>query len=1138
MVRGACKVANVEENGHSSGLSEEQADTDRLLRDLLGTAIADRYRDFCRLASGALPLTVSRPLAGHALRELDSLIRHVLATPMEARAIDDEEQVRCRRKARRLLKKMGFDDGAVQRAGDALKPKFSHKVQIEKIVTRLGLAPDSDVAKLWVELNETYGRVHERSFHERLEVDEAFRAKYAHRFDTVVRVLAIQLQSRYAALMRRAKEIAAMPPADGIALFLSEIPGAVQLQGYFYDTLPSEGWLSFLVEAGLLREPLPDAQGGTRLRLWTWPIGRYLVRLASSADAGTREGVAQAIRGLASSTHPDVQHFGLDVVAALPPDEAAKLTDVIAGWLTPKSSLFQAAPHTIIATIAQAGYVEAALRATEAVFQVFQREGELAAFFEPVMYEHYLAGAVNVLAKAGPLEALPRFGDLLLRASHLDRGLGAVKEEDYSYYTVGSLESHQMDGGDILATLIRAIVKLAKAAVEANASNVSLVLEVLAKYKPKIFRRIELHLLALAPGQTPERAEAYLTDTALLQADWCRQEYGELATAWFPNLRADRKKLVFDFVDSLPNVLFDGWRSWFEENHKREPSQDEGREFRECIIRDVVWAWRDALPPERRAALDKTVADFGDPDAWRGRYLGRGQSSLSRASMQAQSINDAVAYLDAWRPDPDLRLETAGALANELREAAAAKPELFSASAAKFAGLRPLFIRNLFDGLRQSAANKAKIDWAQAVALMAVTLERSKHAIDASLAAPGDDPNWSWALKSAVEWLASGLWRGAEGIEFSHAEAVQSLVVGLYRRIYELPAAEGNDGPERKHPFFAAQATAHGAAIELCLLLLLWQSKDRASAIGKAPREALRHAQEIRGILEEQLENRSPQGWIPRAILGHYLRWLFYFAETWLGVQLSKLFPSDNKELRDSAWFAYLQSNLAPLGELVGALQAHYVEKIAGLGGLSASAGKEEDADRLAEHLMVLYLWDVLPANLLQLFWASAPATVRRRAMWFIGRHLPPNNDFHARAVAYWDRRLQLAARAADPEPYRQELGTIGQWFSWDNLDPLWLMDQLLLMLNAGFGPNEALGVIDKIAEQLPKKTDQAVEIMKALVREPKVEAWIFASQGGSLRKILSEGKKSPTPMTADSVKEIVSYLAARGNPGFLDLDD
>ena len=100
-----------------------------------------------------------------------------------------------------------------------------------------------------------------------------------------------------------------------------------------------------------------------------------------------------------------------------------------------------------------------------------------------------------------------------------------------------------------------------------------------------------------------------------------------------------------------------------------------------------------------------------------------------------------------------------------------------------------------------------------------------------------------------------------------------------------------------------------------------------------------------------------------------------------------------------------------------------------------------------------------------------------------------------------------------DPEPYRRELGIIGMFFLWD-VDQFWLMDQLLLTLNAGFGPTDAMGIIDNLAKHIPEKIDKVVEITKALVRQPKVEAWIFASEGQSLRKILVEGKKSSSPMT------------------------
>jgi hypothetical protein len=134
-----------------------------------------------------------------------------------------------------------------------------------------------------------------------------------------------------------------------------------------------------------------------------------------------------------------------------------------------------------------------------------------------------------------PVTAKPRSGSKS-RSSKVKQAkpprLSTVREEDYSYYTVGSLQPDRMSGGDVLATLIRAIAKLATSAVEADPANVHCVLKLLSNYKPRIFRRIALHALALAPGAAPDVADLYLTDTELIEADWCRQEYAELARAW------------------------------------------------------------------------------------------------------------------------------------------------------------------------------------------------------------------------------------------------------------------------------------------------------------------------------------------------------------------------------------------------------------------------------------------------------------------------------------------------------------------------------------------------------------------------------------------------------------------------------
>jgi hypothetical protein len=80
----------------------------------------DVYVDFCRLAAGAFALNVSRPMAAHALRELDSMLRGALEVPMEARApetAEDTEKIAEARKQLRVLGFSGFQVRHIERQG-------------------------------------------------------------------------------------------------------------------------------------------------------------------------------------------------------------------------------------------------------------------------------------------------------------------------------------------------------------------------------------------------------------------------------------------------------------------------------------------------------------------------------------------------------------------------------------------------------------------------------------------------------------------------------------------------------------------------------------------------------------------------------------------------------------------------------------------------------------------------------------------------------------------------------------------------------------------------------------------------------------------------------------------------------------
>jgi hypothetical protein len=357
-------------------LSPEQLNTVALIERLLGKRIADRYVDFCRLAAGAIPLRVSSPIAAHALRELESILRQTLEVPMDVAITPAPEDLDRIEKAKAQLLALGFGHDEVHRVSNQLRPRLSHKEEIERIVTRLGLAPDGDIAQAWKSISQAHSEAHGgRALHQSIAVDDAFRADWQAPFDVVVRGLMIALQGKYAAFMKRIDQLMMMPDrAAAVTSFSKEIPGALPLLWHFFNRLETPEWLPHLARRNLLVAPLSPADelSPDGLLLRQWPAGRYLLRMARSPDSKSRELVVDTLRRVAGSMHPDVQQMGIEILAALPPQEAAPLVELAEGWLTPEARFIMAqAPHDLIKSLAQGGEAAAALRATRAVFKIF-----------------------------------------------------------------------------------------------------------------------------------------------------------------------------------------------------------------------------------------------------------------------------------------------------------------------------------------------------------------------------------------------------------------------------------------------------------------------------------------------------------------------------------------------------------------------------------------------------------------------------------------------------------------------------------------------------------------------------------------------------------------------------------------------
>jgi hypothetical protein len=876
-------------------LSAEQQHTAALLYRLLGKAIADRYVDFCRLAAGRFGLRVSRPLAAHVLRELDSMLRHVLAVPMEAKAEQQGDPERLE-EAKQSLTALGFSDAAILDAVKTLKPRLNHKSQIEKIASRLGFDRDSDIAKSWVSLCKSFGKAHERSFHHSLKVDEEFRARYQQPFETVIRAIALALQNRYAALMRRVEDLAAMPDrGQAVKLFESEIPGALPLQRHFFQALKTGDWLPHLVKEALLDEPYAHPAGGTEtIRFREWPCGEYLQRMAQSTDTATRKAVSEALRNVASSQHPDVQYAGIEILAALPPEDSAALVDIACGWLRRDTNRFvPRAAHTLLKSLVDGRQEEAALRLARCMLQLWDRDGQIVSLYTRRMYEHYLPAIVEDLTKCCGEQAFRLFAELFHQA-------GAISgKSHYSYYTslpVADDEKPKLNIYDALQSAVRGSAELL---IQRGAAPMRTIIGILRGYPDKIFVRIALHVLAQNPSAAPDLAEDYLLTSEFIEQTWCQHEYAALALAWFPSLTPEKQRRVLAIIDSIPDTYLEAWKVRFEDHQKSPPNTEDERIFRAATFRNLLWKWRSVLPPDRQASLDTIVQELGEPDAWRERLLNPEGDMSDDPDFSGLQIEEIVAHLRGWQPiEP--QHETATALAHKLQAAAATNPLTYADNADRFVGLRPIFVRYLLEGLLSAVRNKIQFEWRRLLTLIEFTFGQFKGEKDPATVSDGDDDEWSWACLTASKLLSAGLERGEAGIDFDNALQVRTLISNLIKLVPRQPALVNSD-----KPYFDAIGTLRGLAVQLAVLSMCWLSKD-ATPSGFSPRDTLGRLPDTREFLEAELADRSTSGRIPRAIMGRYLSHLFYFGEEWLQAHLDALFPASDEALRRAAWLSHL----------------------------------------------------------------------------------------------------------------------------------------------------------------------------------------------------------------------------------------
>jgi hypothetical protein len=237
------------------------------------------------------------------------------------------------------------------------------------------------------------------------------------------------------------------------------------------------------------------------------------------------------------------------------------------------------------------------------------------------MYEHFLPQAVALLATRNGAATLRLFARRLLQAVTITRKV--TDHGDYSHHTPNPVADSEMASYGVYEALVIAVRDSALIACQNAPDSTSDIVTYLLQGQPKILKRIGLHILAKHAAAAPDPAFTLLADPSYVGEDWCEDEYAELARARFPSLSPDQRQKIFAVIDALPDQYRVTWKQNFALHYKRPPTLEDERRSDLSVVRDAMWKWQDALPPERKRLIEAGVAELGHPDAWREQLFPR-----------------------------------------------------------------------------------------------------------------------------------------------------------------------------------------------------------------------------------------------------------------------------------------------------------------------------------------------------------------------------------------------------------------------------------------------------------------------------------------------------------------------------------
>ena len=1124
-----------------------------------GPRLASMYEGITLSLQGNNPEKIS--IVCHLARELSSILpRYIPGIPVRQNRLSNEQIAKELNGIVAVLDSSGDKSGDSARIREIVQTLSTHfqaqptqRDQIKAIIdghpslsTRPGYL-NEEFIKQWMKVHEYFVK---NSHHHELKnkntspsSDVELNANWSTLEGLLHRVLV--KEPFFNAIQEIDRILAIQQPNEGNADELVRLIVEPEHRRYFFDKCGNSDWLELLNKRGAFSTPQEPIRRNGYIQFIGWPESQYLARVAAEKP--------QEVYGIIQKVNSDNQSVMDDFVDAAiksPPKIASLYVKLIKdkGWLRGMYNLrLPDKIASLMEKLAVEGEADSALVLADEIFTLRIIEPtrtsddesdpfptihpDAKPYFDEWQFAEIAKKKTISLATNKPVELFQVYVNKLHNALELEKRGNPPDGSLYEYSHIwrpnlAHARNHHDDAKNILLDALMGLVLQYNHDVQKLMQFIT----VLQKHPQALFKRVEMFILNFHVEDFIKEAEAILKDKQVILAYNLRREYLPLLGSAFAKVSKEAQQQILETISTGPDI------------HK---SEDQTQEHFDHICAD----WRglyfapikEHLPDPYKQTYNKIVEHYGESQdddgeikTWDG-----GKSPITSDKMASLGSGEAIEYLGSYTElDDPFSSFSSGGLGMIFAGVVTENPEKYVADANLLLEkkVRPLYIYHFFNGLKEALKKSKCFDWNSVIDLcyQIINLDVS------TLVEPVNqrEQDWHSVRRSIADLLGEALGTKRCEIPVELREKVWAIISNLAEDEEPTPEDEKRDGGGNLDPMTLAINTVRGESMHAVINYGLWLSRNHNESAGK---ETNKMPPELEKLLDTHLDTSKDPSLAIRSVYGWRLPNLFYLNRDWVISNKDIIFPEEEtaQGFLMAALEGYVSNNI--YFDLFDGIKSIYWRAISLLGKQSKTGYKAADIDeRLPQQIMIVYIHDPKHDDLVEYFFATAPAKERGQAINFIGRVVlrelvayPDKEAVVSRVSQLWDRRV---ATATDKNIDTEELREFGWWFKQSPFSHKETIDKLLKTLQVTNGlvdvPYEIVEELQNYATELPLEAITVLDLIARAEREYNELSYKKEEYKSVIRQVKSSEN-------ADAIKiadELINFIGSRGFIEFRDL--